>query len=283
MPEVSVVIPTYNRREFAALAVSSVLAQTFADFELIVVDDGSEDGTAAHLRGRFDDPRLKVAERENGGVSAARNTGAALASGRWLAFLDSDDRWTEQKLARQLAALGENPGYLAAYTDETWYRRGKWANQCDHHAKYSGDIFDRCLPLCIISPSSAVVDAQLFRELGGFDESLPACEDYDLWLRLTARHKVLFVEERLIVKVNGHEGQLSATTVAQDRYRVRALWKIALDAGVDSAKRRAALETLRKKSKIVAAGAAKRGEAARAAAFEFSAEKAAALLGELKA
>lgn len=281
MPTVSAIIPTYNRREFVANAVASVLSQSYPDFELIVIDDGSDDGTAEHLAERFSDPRLRVVVQENLGVSAARNAGAARSNGKWLAFLDSDDAWEPEKLSRQLAALAENPGVSACYTDETWFRRGKWANQCKHHAKYSGDIFAHCLALCIISPSSVMIERELYASLGGFDESLPACEDYDLWLRLSAAHKVLFLDERLIVKVNGHEGQLSAAIFALDRFRVRALWKLALDETVGAEKRAAALETLARKAAIVSAGAARRGEAERARVFAHSAGEAERLLAEM--
>lgn len=271
-PLVTVVIPTYNRKPFAVEAVKSVLAQTFSALELIVVDDGSEDDTAAHLAQNFSDPRLSIICQENLGVSAARNRGAATGRGGWLAFLDSDDLWEPQKLARQLAWLSENPGFKACYTDETWFRHGRFANQCNHHAKYSGDIFNQCLPLCIISPSSILMDAQLYRELGGFDEALPACEDYDLWLRLAALHPVGFLPERLIIKRNGHEGQLSAAHWGLDRFRLRALWKLALDENMPTTRRLSALEWIEKKSRVVALGAAKRGFTERAGVYEHSAD-----------
>lgn len=273
-PEVSVVIPTYNRREFAIEAVSSVLAQSFSSFEMIVVDDGSTDGTADCLRERFDDPRVLILVRERGGVSAARNRGAEAARAPWLAFLDSDDLWQPEKLTNQLAATLQNPDCPASYTEEIWYRNGKWANPRNVHAKHSGHIFSHCLPLCIISPSSILLRREVYRQLGGFDESLPACEDYDLWLRLSARHPVLLVPEKLIVKRNGHEGQLSRDHWGLDRFRVRALWKIAFDETLDAECRREALCWVATKAAVVAEGAAKRGEAERARIFEHSRKEA---------
>ncbi len=270
MPGVSVVIPTFNRLSFTTEAVESVLRQTVCDLELVVVDDGSEDGTAEHLRKCFPDPRLRVIGPENLGVSAARNRGARETSGDWVAFLDSDDFWLPRKLERQLQALKDHPGTVACYTEEVWYRNGRWANPRKAHAKHSGWIFSHCLPLCIISPSSVMISRAVFESLGGFDESLPACEDYDLWLRLAARHPVHLVPERLIVKRNGHHGQLSQSFRALDRFRIRALWKVAFDSELPWETRRQALETAAEKSMIVALGAAKRGGYSRAQVFRLS-------------
>ena len=274
MPRVSVVIPTRNRREFAQEAVASVLGQTHRDLELVVVDDGSSDGTADALRRRFPDPRLRVLEQPHRGVSAARNRGVRETSGEWLAFLDSDDLWLPRKLERQLEELERRPEHPACYTEEIWYRNGRRVNPRRIHAKHSGWIFDRCLPLCIISPSSILMRREVFEALGGFDESLPACEDYDLWLRLAARHPVLLVGEPLIVKRNGHEGQLSRALPALDRFRVRALWKIAYDPALPDPLRQQALRTLAAKARVVAQGARKRGLWERARSFEHSAQEA---------
>ncbi|TAL16235.1 glycosyltransferase [bacterium] len=281
-PAVSAIIPTFNRREFAAEAVRSVLSQTFDDFELIVVDDGSEDSTAAFLEETFADPRLRVIRQGNRGVSAARNTGVGQSRGEFLAFLDSDDLWTEEKLRLSRKALEEHPEAALVYTEEIWHRRGKWANPCSHHAKRSGWIFPHCIPLCIISPSSAVIRREAFMKAGGFDESLPACEDYDLWLRLTSRHSVHLVEEKLIIKRNGHEGQLSAIHFAQDRYRVAALWKIALDEEVRGDWRIEALKAIAEKSHIVAEGALKRGNVERSEIFSHSRKEALFCLAKLQ-
>lgn len=283
IPAVSVVIPTRDRRELAAEAVASVLAQTWADLELVVVDDGSADGTAEHLAAAFPDPRLRIVRQENRGVSAARNRGVAETSGEWVAFLDSDDLWLPEKLQRQLAAVAEPPGWAACHTEEVWYRRGRWANPRKVHAKHGGWIFPHCLPLCTISPSSVLLRRDVLASLGGFDESLPACEDYDLWLRLAAFHPVLLLSERLTVKRNGHPGQLSQEHWGLDRFRVRALWKVALDPRVKAEYRRLALEELARKAEVVALGAEKRGETTRAAVFRRSRQEAKRCLEELQA
>ncbi len=270
MPHVSVVIPTHNRRTLVTEAVASVLAQTHRELELVVVDDGSSDETAGHLRREVRDERLKVLTQENRGVSAARNRGVRETSGEWVGFLDSDDLWLPLKLQRQLEELADHPEIPAVYTEEVWYRDGRWANPRKVHEKHSGRIFRHCLPLCIISPSSVLLRRSVFEELGGFDETLPVCEDYDLWLRLTARHPVRLVRERLIVKRNGHGPQLSQDHWAQDRFRVRALWKLALDPSIPSPLRSEALETAARKSRIVAEGARKRGALSRAEVFDHS-------------
>jgi len=281
MPRVSVVVPTRDRRALTAEAVESVLVQSWGDLELVVVDDGSIDGTADHLEASFQDPRLRVLRQENRGVSAARNRGVRETSGEWLAFLDSDDLWLPGKLERQLAAVEEAPGWEACHTEEVWYRYGRWANPRKVHAKHGGWIFSQCLPLCIISPSSILLRRALFDALGGFDESLPACEDYDLWLRLCAARPVLLLPERLTVKRNGHPGQLSQAHWGLDRFRVRALWKVALDPGVPREWRREALEELVRKSEVVALGAEKRGEKGRAEVFRHSRREAQGWLANL--
>jgi len=280
-PAVAVIIPAYNRLDFIEEAVSSVLSQSFQNLELIVVDDGSTDGTGDLVRERFDDERLKVYSQDNLGVSAARNRGVNESSAPLVAFLDSDDYWLEEKLTTQLLAM-EKDAQRISYTGEVWYRRGKWANPCSHHEKHSGDIFSKCLPLCIISPSSVLMERSLFEEVGGFDETLPACEDYDLWLRISARCGVLFCPEKLIVKRNGHEGQLSQEIWGLDRFRIAALWKLVYDSGIEDDKRREALRWIVKKSRVVAGGAKKRGALERAQVFERSRKEAESWLMRLE-
>ncbi len=255
-PTVSAVIPTRDRARWVERAVASVLAQTRPPEEVIVVDDGSRDGTAERLGGLFPDVRVIVTE--NCGVSAARNRGIAAAAGEWIAFLDSDDEWLPEKLEAQLQALAAE-GRRLCHTDEIWIRNGRRVNPRRHHEKRGGSIYRHCLPRCAISPSAAVVARSLLVEVGLFDESLPACEDYDLWLRICAREPVAYVDRPLVVKYGGHADQLSRTVPALDRYRIRSLAKI-LDSGVLAAADRAAtVEVLQRKIGVYAAGAAKRG------------------------
>ncbi|MBT5958528.1 MAG: glycosyltransferase, partial [Nitrospina sp.] len=150
--------------------------------------------------------------------------GMAMAEGDCIAFLDSDDLWEQDKLATQVKWIERDS--QAVYTDEIWIRNGVRVNPMNKHRKYSGDIFRYCLPLCIVSPSSVLLRTELLNEVGGFDESMPVCEDYDLWLRIAKRYPFHFIEEKLIVKRGGHEDQLSRKYWGMDRWRVHALEKL---------------------------------------------------------
>ena len=250
-PTVSVIIPTYNRAWSLPETLESVLNQTFQDFELIVVDDGSTDGTAALLR-QF--PQIRSCRQDNQGVSVARNCGLRMARGELICFLDSDDRWLENKLQAQIDWMQSHPESPACYTDEIWIRKGVRVNSKNKHRKYSGDIFKQCLPLCIISPSSIMIRAGVLAALGGFDPDLAACEDYDLWLRLASRHPVEFIPEKLIVKTGGHEDQLSQKYRGMDRFRVYALEKILKQGHLSPQQRQWVLEMLVEKCSILHTG-----------------------------
>ncbi len=255
---VSVIIPTYNRAPVLERAIRSVLAQTFGDFELIVVDDGSRDSTPDVLD-RYDG-KLRAVTQENRGVSAARNAGLAIARGELVAFLDSDDEWLPKKLARQVAAYEERGGDFVCHTDEIWIRDGKEIGQKGIHRKQGGRFFDRALGRCLISPSSVMISRGLLDRIGWFDELLPAAEDYDLWLRITAFHEVRFVPERLVVKHGGAGDQLSVITPAIDRFRIRAIQKILQNPGLRDDYRELAVRELIGKCRIVASGCLKRGK-----------------------
>jgi len=259
MPEIkiSVILTTRDRAMLVSEALASVLEQSRAPDEIIVVDDGSVDDTGERLRPLAASVRY-LRNPQPLGVSAARNRGIRAAAGSWLAFLDSDDLWKRGKLARQLQALRENPGYRICYTDEEWRRDGRWMNQSARHRKRSGWIYSDCLPLCIISPSSVLIERSLLDEVGFFDESLPACEDYDLWLRIAGRVPVLFVPERLIVKRAGEWPQLSRQH-SLDRYRIIALAGIAASGGLGAADLAATTAMLAEKCRIYALGCRKHG------------------------
>lgn len=255
---VSVIIPTFNRSVWVTEAVASVLAQTFRDFELLVVDDGSTDGTLDALAPFF--KQIKVLRRpERRGVSAARNLGITAARGEWLAFLDSDDLWLPDKLARQVAFAKAHPGLLICQTAEIWLRNGKRVNPPATHRKVGGDIFLPSLERCLVSPSAVMLHRRLLDEVGTFDEALPAAEDYDLWLRIAWRHPVGLVPEPLVIKRGGHADQLSRQW-GLDRWRIQALLKLMQEHDLPPACRRAAAETLARKCTIYAQGCAKRGK-----------------------
>lgn len=263
---ISVVVPTFDRAHCLPRTLDSILRQSLPAAEIILVDDGSQDGTEDLIRRHY--PQVRYLQQANGGVSSARNRGIEAADGDWIAFLDSDDAWLPDKLAAQRAALREQPGVRLCHTQEIWIRRGRRVNQMDKHAKSGGYIFRACLPRCVISPSAALLHRSLFEELGAFDEALPACEDYDLWLRICATEPVAFVPEPQIRKYGGHADQLSRQYWGMDRFRVRTLEKIIGSGRLTAGDRAAACEVLIQKAGILAAGARKRGNTERAAYYE---------------
>jgi glycosyltransferase involved in cell wall biosynthesis len=256
--DISVIIPVFNRVNLAGRALASVYTQSRPACEVIVVDDGSSDGTGEYVGKRF--PQARYIRQSNQGVSAARNRGIAAARGDWLAFLDSDDEWLPQKLAAQCQMLQANPRYRMCHSNEIWVRRGRRANPMRKHAKSGGNIFQRCLPRCVISPSSVIVHRSVMETVGGFDEALPVCEDYDLWLRLCAVYAVLYIEQPLIIKYGGHPDQLSRRYPAMDQFRIEALEKIIHGNTLSQADRHAAVRMLLEKIRIYTNGAQKRGK-----------------------
>ena len=254
--QIGIVIPTYNRAALIERALASVAAQTLPPAEIIVVDDGSTDATAQVIQTKF--PEVKYCYQPHTGVSAARNRGIRAARSPWIALLDSDDGWAPGKLARQTEALAQNPTYRVVHTDEIWIRNGRRLQQKNKHRKAGGWVFDQCLPLCAISPSSVMIHASVFSTVGYFDEDLPACEDYDLWLRICAREPVLYIDEPLVTKHGGHPDQLSRQIWGLDRFRIHSLRKL-LDSGVlNERQRAAAVGMILKKLDIYISGAQKR-------------------------
>jgi len=264
--KVSVIVPTYNRAHTLARALDSVLAQTLSVREIIVVDDGSTDDTELLIRRDY--PRARYLSQPNGGVSRARNLGIAAARGDWIGLLDSDDAWLPKKLEAQCAELRRHPERRLCHTEEIWIRNGHRVNQMNKHAKSGGHIFRACLPRCVISPSSAILHRSLIDEVGTFDEELPACEDYDLWLRVCAAEAVAFVATPQIEKYGGHSDQLSRQYWGMDRFRVQALEKIIGSGRLDAEDRAAACAVLSEKARILAAGARKRNNLERAEYYE---------------
>ena len=253
---VSVIIPSFNRASVLPRALDSVLAQTHEAAEIIVVDDGSSDGTNALVERDY--PSVNLLTQGNQGVSSARNAGASVSSGEWLAFLDSDDEWLPEKLSHQLACARDNPHISLIHSDEIWIRRGVRVNQMRKHRKSGGQIFEYCLPRCVISPSAVMMSKALFDRLGGFDEDFPACEDYDLWLRVCHQYEVAYIEHPLIRKHGGHEDQLSAKYWGMDRFRVKALAKLLAQSTLSIEQEVLTKRMLREKCRILMSGAEKR-------------------------
>ncbi|RLA04013.1 MAG: glycosyltransferase family 2 protein [Gammaproteobacteria bacterium] len=254
---ISVIIPTWNRAERLVNALQSVFSQSLPPAEVIVVDDGSTDNTREIIHRQFPDARYLF--QQNKGVSGARNTGIKAASGDWIALLDSDDHWQPDKLEQHCEQLRTWPDYKICHSDEIWIRNGRRVNAMKKHAKQGGHIFRQCLPLCVISPSAVLIHRDLFNEVGLFDERLPACEDYDLWLRICALHPVLYIDKPLITKTGGHADQLSQRHWGMDRFRIHALENILASNTLDTANHAAALSTLLEKLTIVINGAIKHG------------------------
>ncbi len=253
---ISVVIPTYNRSTVVRRAIDSVLAQTTQPDEIIVVDDGSADDTANHLHRHYGE-RIKIIQQNNQGVSAARNRGIDASRGNWIALLDSDDEWMENKLTLQLDVAANDDSCVLCHTDEIWIRNGTHLNQMNKHKKSGGDIFKNCLPLCVISPSSALIKKTVFNRIGQFDESLPACEDYDLWLRICAEYQTHHIPQPLLIKYGGHEDQLSKKHWGMDRFRIKALKNLLATASLTNTQRQLTLNMLEKKTIILLKGAIK--------------------------
>ena len=233
MTEVSVIIPTYNREKFISECVQSVLAQTLPAREIIIVDDGSTDATYNILRDlgfnslSTKKTVLRYFFQQNRGVSSARNLGIKEARSEYIALLDSDDLWLKSKLDRQVSAFqNDTQSSRLCHTDEIWIRNGVRVNQHKKHKKHGGNVFQSCLKLCCISPSSAMMHRSVFEDFGFFDEDLPACEDYDFWLRYSAKEDVNFIDEPLIIKKGGHSDQLSGAHWGMDRFRIYSIEKI---------------------------------------------------------
>ena len=268
MPRVSAVIPTYNRPDFLREALASAVAQTYQDSEIIVVDDGSTHAARDATRQVVEEfararPRsIRYLFQPHQGVSAARNRGVTASQGGLLAFLDSDDVWQPEKLARQVAFFDAQPTAHICQTEEIWIRHGVRVNPHNKHRKPHGDIFVQSLDRCLVSPSAVMLRRELFERVGGFDTQLPACEDYDLWLRLGVQEPVHLIDTPLVLKRGGHADQLSHQFWGMDRFRVVALRKL-LDSGRLSLQQRAAtIRMLHKKCRILANGALKRGKSA---------------------
>jgi len=269
-PLVTVIIPTYNRGWVVQEAIDSVLDQDFRDYELIVVDDGSNDNTREIL-GAYG-KAITVLQQSNRGVSAARNRGIAEATGRFIAFLDSDDLWLPRKLTTQVKFFEENAAAVINQTQEIWIRNGLRVNPKKRHHKFSGMIFERSLALCLVSPSAVMIKKSLFDAVGAFDENLPACEDYDLWLRISCRYPVHLIDFPFIIKRGGHDDQLSKAA-GLDKYRIQSLMKIIDSDLLTPQQYKAAVITLREKSEVYAAGCRKRGRRKEAEYFFSLAEK----------
>ena len=262
---ISVVIPSYNRKEFLKRSIDSAINQTKKPFEIIVVDDGSTDGTETMIKSDYD--FVKFIKQKNKGVSAARNIGIEVSIGEWICFLDSDDEWKKDKLEKQINAMKSNPGYKFFHSNEIWIKNGIRINQKKKHKKYGGDIFDKCLDMCRISPSSVMINKTVFDEVGNFNEDLVVCEDYELWLRICDKYRVFFIDEPLIIKYGGHQGQLSYSIESIENHRIKALEYLILG-NLNRKNKRHAIQMLLSKLNIYLKGLVKRRKNDEIAVYE---------------
>ena len=273
-PQVSVIIPTFNRAVLAEEAILSVLSQSMGDFELIVVDDGSTDTTCEMVTdiARRDD-RVRYAEISHLGYpGAVRNIGASMSQATYLAFLDSDDVWEPEKLALQLD-LHRKSGAKLTHTRELWLRNGRTISQSGQKHNRAGDLFEHSLVKCIIGPSTVMIERMLFVESGGFREDLEIAEDYEFWLRLTPHLRIEYLDIPLTVKRAGHGGQLSEKYGHIEQFRIEALRNLVergefLRTDDDRARDRMARNELARKCRIFAQGARKRGRESEAVAYD---------------
>lgn len=251
--KVDVIIPTFNRKTSIKRAIDSVLRQTFKGFNLIVIDDGSTDGTGQEVTPYESEGLLTYLKIENQGVSHARNFAVKNSSSEWISFLDSDDEWLPNKLEKQFELL-EKKDVPLVHGEEIWIRNGKRVNQKKIHQKFGGDIFDKCIPRCVISPSASLIKRSVYNEFNGFREDFVVCEDYDLWLKICSKYEVGFVSTPIIKKYGGHDDQLSAKFFAMDFWRVLALEDILERGNLTDENQKKVVDTILSKSKILLAG-----------------------------
>tara|TARA_Y100000814_G_C12333498_1_gene402133 strand:+ start:331 stop:1185 length:855 start_codon:yes stop_codon:yes gene_type:complete len=255
--KISVVIPTLNRINTLQRALDSVINQTYKAAEIIVVDNGSSDGTLKFLREQY--PKITILTENKIGVSSARNKGIKKSINQWIALLDSDDAWHPRKLEIQTSMLDSAlKEYNLIHTDEVWFRNNKHINQMKKHKKQGGYIFERCLSLCCISPSSVLFKKNILDKVGLFDESLPVCEDYDMWLKICSSEEVLFAQDKLTYKYGGHKDQLSKSYWGMDRFRIKSIENIIKNFDLTYKQKKQAKKELIKKLKIIINGAFKR-------------------------
>ncbi len=260
-PAVSVIIPVYNRYELLKEAAATVMSQSLTNIELIVVDDGSTDMTSTIGLYYKNDPRFRYIKIEHSGMPGyVRNIGVKAAQGALIAFLDSDDLWMKDKLEKQAVFLKENPNIPLVHTRERWIRNGREVSQKGQKYRRSGMIFTDALVKCIVGPSTVVLERALFLEAGGFREDLEIAEDYELWLRITDRNEVGYIDEPLVTKRAGHGDQLSEKYGQIEIFRIRALLDLVEANYFKGPHRGKAKEELARKCRIYAAGCRKRGK-----------------------
>ncbi len=244
---ISVIIPAYNRTKYLPRVIESVLSQTFKPFEVIVVDDGSNDDIKSVVL-RYP---VRYIYQKNSGVSSARNRGVKEAKGEWVAFLDSDDEWHRDKLKKQMEFHEKNPDTLFSHTFERWIRDGSEIKYSKRLKKPEGFCFEENLSACKIAASSVVLHKSIFEDVGYFDESLRVCEDYEYWLRVSLKYKIGLIKEKLVTKY-AHDNQLSKSINFIDLHHLKILQKFK-----DTSCKNSVSKVIDDKKKILLKGALK--------------------------
>lgn len=248
---VDVIIPTFNRADVMVKAIDSVLSQTYKNFILHIVDDGSTDHTQLVLEQYKNHPQVKLYSQKNSGVSSARNLAAKASTGQWISFLDSDDEWMPHKLETQIKYLSQHPECQFLHSEELWIRNGVRVNPKVKHLKSNENIFIRSLEFCIISPSTVILARDLFLAHQGFDEEFVVCEDYDLWLKILLKGPIGFISTPLIEKHGGHSDQLSTKFVAMDYWRIKSLVNLYQDKDIGLDQKNAIRDMIVRKSELL--------------------------------
>lgn len=209
MPTVSVILAAYNAERYIAESIESVLNQTFSDFELLVVDDGSIDGTQDKIAPYIDKIRY-IKKEENEGPAAARNTGILASRGDLIAFQDADDIWLPEKLEKQVRFLEDNKDIAMVYTDFMEFDENgtRKISFFAHHKPVSGWIFGHLLDENPIGSDTVLVRKDVFEKCGLFDALLRTIEDYDMWLKIAHNYKISFIDE-VFMKRRRHNSNLS--------------------------------------------------------------------------
>lgn len=275
-PLISIIIPTYNRKNLLSEAVDSVLTQNYHYYEIIIIDDGSSDQTITYLdKLKFDlaaidkpTPTIKVKSiPHNGHPGYVRNRGIEMAEGELIAFLDSDDLWNNDKLIKQVDYLYTHPEVSILHTAETWLRGAKTVSQTQRKHKREGDVFNDALAKCILGPSTVILRRTLIDEILSdskenllFNEQLEVGEDYELWLRICDRYAVGYINEPLIIKRGGLVDQLSVKYGQIEIFHLEALYTLLKCNKISDKNKPATLDMFKRKIEIYTNGCLKRGK-----------------------
>lgn len=271
---VAVIIPVYNRYHRLKRAIQSVLAQTYQNYTLIIVDDGStiDLGEIENWLKSKQQTSTWITLPKNSGVAAARNAGLNSKDAQdaeWISFLDSDDIWSPKKLEQQLQwhSIPEHTHIRISQVEEGWFKNGQAINKPKHLQQIGGNIFTESVNRCVIGASCVMIHYSLWQDIGGyFNPNYRACEDYELWLRITHRETVGLVPGPLVEKHAGYEDQLSFSIPALDRYRLIALAELLLNKThtLTEEQQQIVAKGIAKRIDILAKGAQKRDNTERA-------------------